>query len=133
MNQHTENYLAHFGIKGMKWGVRRYQKKDGSLTPAGKKRYYNWEIAKDKDEFFNKTYKELYDKYKKTDVTTAADRAYKQAKKMNAKHLVDTYGKKRMDEYYESEHKKFIATGRIFVGSIAALSVAALVGEKIQR
>lgn len=31
--------LAHFGIKGMKWGIRRYQNKDGSLTPAGKERY----------------------------------------------------------------------------------------------
>ena len=29
----------HFGILGMKWGIRRYQNKDGSLTPAGKKRY----------------------------------------------------------------------------------------------
>lgn len=28
--------LYHHGIKGMKWGVRRYQNKDGSLTPAGK-------------------------------------------------------------------------------------------------
>lgn len=32
-------YLKHHGIKGMKWGERRYQNKDGSLTPAGKKRY----------------------------------------------------------------------------------------------
>lgn len=31
--------LYHHGIKGMKWGVRRFQKKDGSLTSAGKKRY----------------------------------------------------------------------------------------------
>lgn len=31
--------LTHWGIKGMKWGVRRYQNKDGSLTPKGKKRY----------------------------------------------------------------------------------------------
>lgn len=31
--------LQHWGIKGMKWGVRRYQNKDGSLTPAGKQRY----------------------------------------------------------------------------------------------
>lgn len=32
------NYLQHHGILGMKWGVRRYQNKDGSLTTAGKKR-----------------------------------------------------------------------------------------------
>lgn len=31
--------LAHHGILGMKWGVRRYQNKDGSLTRAGKKHY----------------------------------------------------------------------------------------------
>ena len=31
--------LAHYGVKGMKWGVRRYQNKDGSYTNAGKKRY----------------------------------------------------------------------------------------------
>ena len=30
------NYLAHYGVLGMKWGVRRYQNKDGTLTAAGK-------------------------------------------------------------------------------------------------
>ena len=33
------NELQHWGIKGQKWGVRRYQNADGSLTPAGIKRY----------------------------------------------------------------------------------------------
>lgn len=35
----SETELYHHGIKGMKWGIRRYQNADGSLTPAGKKRY----------------------------------------------------------------------------------------------
>lgn len=60
--------LYHHGIKGMKWGIRRYQKKDGSLTPAGKKRYSdNPELKRQKAETktaksVSKTSKKAYDK-----------------------------------------------------------------------
>lgn len=37
----SDGELYHWGIKGQKWGQRRYQNKDGSLTAAGKKRYSN--------------------------------------------------------------------------------------------
>lgn len=33
------NYLIHYGVLGQKWGVRRYQNEDGTLTDAGKSRY----------------------------------------------------------------------------------------------
>lgn len=40
MENYTNPYeMYHWGIKGMKWGRRRYQNKDGSLTPEGRKRY----------------------------------------------------------------------------------------------
>lgn len=39
----SDYYLCHHGIKGMKWGVRRYQNKDGSYTAAGKKRRQSYE------------------------------------------------------------------------------------------
>ena len=35
----NNDYLIHHGIKGQKWGVRRFQNEDGSLTDAGKKHY----------------------------------------------------------------------------------------------
>lgn len=38
---YTANHLEHWGVLGMKWGVRRYQNKDGSLTSEGRARYKN--------------------------------------------------------------------------------------------
>jgi hypothetical protein len=38
-NDNCTYELYHWGVKGMKWGVRRYQNADGTLTPVGKKRY----------------------------------------------------------------------------------------------
>lgn len=34
-----KDYLQHYGVKGMKWGIRRYENYDGTLTSAGKERY----------------------------------------------------------------------------------------------
>lgn len=39
--ERDSNYLSHHGILGQKWGIRRFQNKDGSLTSAGKRRYSN--------------------------------------------------------------------------------------------
>lgn len=36
----ANEYISHHGVLGQKWGVRRYQNEDGSLTDKGKQRYY---------------------------------------------------------------------------------------------
>ncbi len=43
-----KNYLQHYGVLGMRWGVRRYENKDGSLTELGKKHYGTKENYKQK-------------------------------------------------------------------------------------
>lgn len=51
-------HLAHWGIKGQKWGVRRFQNEDGSLTPEGRKRYG---VGDGNDKTETKDYHEMSD------------------------------------------------------------------------
>lgn len=73
--------LYHWGVLGMKWGHRRYQNKDGSLTNAGKNKY-----KKVSRKVYNKEFDSLTDKYVKKDPRT------KQVNKL-AKDAI-AYGKK---------------------------------------
>lgn len=61
-----ENSLTHYGIKGQKWGVRRFQNKDGTRTAAGKKRARELSNDELKDAITRKTLERSYDKLHKT-------------------------------------------------------------------
>jgi hypothetical protein len=90
------NELYHWGVKGMRWGVRRYQNKDGSLTPAGKKRY-------DSDADIHE------------DHTKASP---KSVKSMSDKELREAINRIQMERQYAQLTSKEKSVGRKFVESL---------------
>lgn len=116
-------YLAHHGILGQKWGVRRYQRFDGSYTRAGLKRYA---ASKQKYEDAKKEYKYA----KKNNETYAQERIrMKNAKaQMNKdyKHLKqDKLGDQGKELYAEG---KRIRPNRKLVKTMTGIGVLATAG-----
>lgn len=52
----SNDYIAHHGIKGQKWGVRRFRNEDGSLTDAGKKRIQRGQEIADRMRAYEHSY-----------------------------------------------------------------------------
>ena len=84
LNGHS-NELYHFGVKGMKWGVRRYQNEDGTLTKAGSERYAS--DARDRD--YNEYDPTTSSYYKTSGLKVNADR-YVKEDMQRTKNLVDS-------------------------------------------
>ena len=112
-----QNELTHHGIKGMKWGIRRFQNKDGSLTPAGRRRY---------DDGINDK------QYGKADVkkhTKTNEKTYKipKNKSLHRLQLEEKYRKQGLSqEQAEQQAAKRIRTEK-YVAAAAAVTVASCV------
>lgn len=94
-----EDYLAHHGILGMKWGVRRYQNSDGTLTSAGRKRY---KIETDIRPKHPSAWHEA-DKKKKFSATPILDELERQQRHNLTKHAV-TAGENLVNSYLKKHN-----------------------------
>lgn len=126
MNNNS-NELQHHGVPGMRWGIRRYQYKDGSLTPAGKKK-----AAKMKEEYTQLTGKRLIRKPTKKPVTKSRsddddNDLYKRknSKKMSDNELREKTNRLNLENNYNQAINRYnelnpkkVSKGRAFVNKV---------------
>lgn len=105
------DYLMHYGILGMRWGIRRYQNPDGTLTELGKKQYSK-EREEEKD-LVDSHYKKYYkneEKYMARTLGKARDAAVKgndkKVQKYMSKFARSSYRAKAYKDLAEAEIKK---------------------------
>ena len=119
-----ENELAHHGVIGQKWGIRRYQNYDGSLTKSGMKRYNSSKEAYDKADEKFKTVKADYKSKNasKADYDNAKIARRKAERKMNKdyKHL-------KQDKLAD-QGKSLYANGKTITGNSQVTNVLSSVG-----
>ena len=123
-NYNPIDELNHHGIPGMRWGIRRYQNKDGSLTAAGRKR-----VAKMKDEYTELTGKKLIRKPTPKDNKSSSQNGDENVNRKSIKNMSDTEIQNRINRLQKEKQliglqSETASKGEKFVSTVGKQVIA---------
>ena len=122
--QAFNNELYHYGVINMKWGRRRYQNKDGTLTPLGKKR-----ADKLRKQYLDLTGKKQLRGDKPKQSTQPDKPKTKSISEMSDDELQKLINRKRLEQQYLQLSPKKVSAGKKFVDKVL-LPAATEAGKK---
>ena len=125
-----EQVLEHYGVKGMKWGVRRYQNKGGSYTKKGLEKFKK---AEERYDSAKAEYQKTKDAYKKGAATKYEVRDSKSNLKMSKNEMSNIYKKLKTDKLAD-EGKELYSKGKTITSNkdkLALSEFGVLLGSKV--
>ena len=118
----NEEYLQHHGILGMKWGIRRYQNPDGTLTAEGKRR-------KSKGKEYSDDYWNAHDK---KDLKYMSDKELQQRiNRLNNEKQYASLTKSKKQKAAEAAGRGVVNLGKRFVEKAVITAAVAYTAKKV--